>query len=475
MDGYETQKMYDGVSSIEAEQAVLCALLHGDMSIYMDVKDIINPDDFYLEEHTALAKAMWSRYGFGLKVDPIIIKNRFKDKALFEGKDVAVYIAELVNAVSTISVAPEYAKLVRDMAYRRRMMQVCEEALNKLKNLDSDDMADDIQSAISSDFENCGDHYALAGKFITLKEAGNRALDRVGTEEAMGMSTGLTDLDQAIKGFQRGKFYVGAGRPGMFKSGTAANFVRNIARNGGKCGMFSLEMSSEENGERALSDANGLKNPIEYRDIQGHEISEQTLKHLKTVAEDLPDNVLIDETAGITITLLEKRARAMMKQLGGLDFIMIDYVQLMGDHDIKERGMTRAQSLAIITKRLKGLSKSLNCAVFTLAQIKQGVDMRENKRPKLGDLSDSASLANDADVVMFFYREEYYLRQEGKPDDTKKALEYDAALSNCMGKMEIIIGKQRSGPKKTVKVAVNLGTDTVMDLHVEEATPSFDL
>ena len=164
----------------------------------------------------------------------------------------------------------------------------------------------------------------------------------------------------------------------------------------------------------------------------------------------------------------------MMKQMGGLDFIVIDYVQLMGDSDVRGRNDTRAAALSVITSRLKALSKALNITVYALAQVSKTIDKRDNKRPILSDLSDSGSIANDADVVMFFYRDEYYLRKMHPPEKTDERLDYEDKLRAAAGVMEIIIGKQRAGPETTVKVKVDLGTDTMVNYYSDEDGPEFD-
>ena len=483
MDGYTPYEAYhsasdnDGPHSQDAEHALIGSLLYAGMSAYVEARDVVGPDDFYNPINVEIVRAMWSRFELGLPVDAIILNARFQKNGRFKGEkdlDIPAYLAMLLDAAPTGDVAREYGKLINDLSHRRALIKQCRETIAEAENLDQDDRASDIHSKHAIDMTAIEGSYASPDAFISLREAGRAELEKVGNQDAMGLDTGLTELTEAIRGFQREKFYVGAGRPGMFKSGALANFARAVAKNGGKVGIFSLEMGAGENAVRGLSNQLGTGNPIEYRDISSHRVSDNGMQRLYGALEAMPD-ALIDPTPGITITLLEKRARAMKKQMGGLDFLGIDYVQLMGDSDVRGRNDTRAAALSVITSRLKSLSKALNVPIYTLAQVNRGVDNRDDKRPKLADLRDSGSIEQDADVVMFFYREEYYHRKTQRPQGFTEGGEWDVKLGEVRNKMDIIIAKNRSGPETTVEVQVDLGTDSMMDKGSEPAMPSLDI
>lgn len=460
--------------SQEAEVALLGALMYDDISVFYDAKDHISPNDFYNPVHILIAEAIWSRYGMGLGVDAIILKKRFERNGKFDDIGGTEYLALMLNNAPPKSTAIEYAKLLRELSFRRNMLAVCKKAMELITEPD-DFTADEIHTHVMSALADVSDHYASADGFVSLKEAGQEFMENQGKEHAMGMSTGIPDLDEAMSGFQRGRLYIGAGRPGMFKSGAGANFCRTIAREGKKVGIFSLEMSAQENATRAMSNALGTDHPVSYQDINAQRTSAKANARLQAVADDLPE-ILIDETPGITITLLEKRARAMMKEMGGIDFILIDYLQLMGDRDVRQKGDTRAGALTAITSRLKTLCKTLNCSIIALAQVSRSVDSRDNKVPKLADLRDSGSIEQDADVVMMFYRKEYYLRQAGTPSKTADALEHQDALAECEGKMNIILAKNRTGVQgKSVEVIVDLATDTMKGKFDPDPNEAFDL
>lgn len=468
--------------SSEAEQALLGLMLHLGAEAWIEARDHVRPKDFYNPIHEIIAKAMWSRFDMGLKVDPILLNKRFTRNASFKeaGIDPAEYLALLLDSAPRFNAAPEFAKMVSDLSQRRLLIKELQEAITKTADLETDAKAGDVLTEHTNVISAIEAEYASAADFVTLREAGKTVIDKIGQKGAVGFCTGIPELTEAIAGLQRGKLYIGAGRPGMFKSGFAANLGRAVAdreiEDGvkGKVGVFSLEMDAEDNAQRDLSYRLGLDRPIAYQEIQKHNISAQEKERLKEINDNQPE-ILIDGTPGIGITLLEKRARAMRKQMGGLDLLIIDYLQLMGDRDIRQKGDTRAMALTAITSRLKSLSKALGCAVLALAQVNRGVDSRDNKRPLLADLRDSGSIEQDADVVMMLYREEYYMRKQPKPTGANELIEWEVELASCAGKMEVIIAKNRSGPEKTIEVKVDLATDTMMPLHeVQEPNHDFD-
>jgi replicative DNA helicase len=286
-----------------------------------------------------------------------------------------------------------------------------------------------------------------------------------------GIASGLDDLDRLVGGFQPSDLIILAGRPGMGKTALATNIAFNIADvwrgetapdgsiktvNGGIVGFFSLEMSAEQLATRIVAE----QTAIPSSDIRRGAINEDQFAHIVELASRIQRIPLyIDQTGGLSIAQLAARARRLKRQRG-LDLLVVDYIQLLQSSG-KRSGESRVQEVTEITNNLKALAKELNVPILALSQLSRQVEQREDKRPQLSDLRESGSIEQDADVVMFIFREEYYLKNKKPKEGTEEFYKWIAEMDQLSGRAEVIIGKQRHGPTGTV------------DLHFEDTVTRF--
>ena len=305
-----------------------------------------------------------------------------------------------------------------------------------------------------------------------------KAYEREG--KLSGVSTGMTDLDQKMGGLQKSDLIIVAGRPGMGKTALATNIAFNIARayegrmrpdgetetvNGGIVGFFSLEMSSEQLATRIIAEQSGVAS---YK-IRRGDITDTDFQRISEAAREMQSiPFYVDHTGGISIAQLVARARRLKRQRG-LDCLVVDYLQLLSGS--KSKGDNRVQELTEITTGLKALAKELNVPVIALSQLSRQVETRDDKRPQLSDLRESGSIEQDADVVIFVYREEYYLKNREPRPGTEEHLTWMAEMERVHGKAEVIIGKQRHGPTGTVELAFEAEFTRFGNLAREDALP----
>jgi replicative DNA helicase len=300
--------------------------------------------------------------------------------------------------------------------------------------------------------------------FVTFQNALTAAIDMASAAyerdgQLSGVSTGLIDLDSRMGGLQRSDLIVLAGRPSMGKTALATNIAYNVAKmyrterqadgtektvNGGKVGFFSLEMAAEQLATRILAE----QAEISSSKIRRGMITEDEFRRLVTASQEMSQVPLfIDQTGGISIAQLCARARKLKRQ-HGLDLLVVDYLQLLSGS--KRTGEGRVQEITEITTGLKALAKELEVPIIALSQLSRQVEQREDKRPQLSDLRESGSIEQDADVVMFVYREEYYVERTKPSEGTPEFAEWQVKMESVMGRAEVVIGKQRHGPVGTV-------------------------
>ena len=295
-----------------------------------------------------------------------------------------------------------------------------------------------------------------------------------------GISTGLLDLDRMLGGLQPSDLVILAGRPAMGKTSLVTNIAFNIAKayrgekrqdgvietvNGGIVGFFSLEMSSEQLATRIIAEQSGIPS---YK-IRRGDIREDEFYKLTDAAREMQTMPFyIDQTGGISIAQLTARARRLKRQKG-LDLLVVDYLQLLSGSG--KRGENRVQELTEITTGLKALAKELSVPLIALSQLSRQVESREDKRPQLADLRESGSIEQDADVVMFVYRDEYYLQNREPKPGTEEHFKWQAEMDQAHGKAEVIIGKQRHGPTGTVQLAFQADITRFTDLADEDKLP----
>ncbi|HYD46519.1 MAG TPA: replicative DNA helicase [Phenylobacterium sp.] len=455
-------------SNIEAEQALLGALLY-DNSAYERLGDNLQGRHFYEPFHGRLFEAVESYIRKGQLAEPILIAEQFQRDPAFEQLGGVRYLADLVDRAPPAANAPDYARAIYDLALRRDLIRIGGEIALDASTPDPDRSArDQIESAeqqlyalaetggVSQGFVSFAD--ALRGAVEMAAEAHNR------DGGLAGLSTGLVDLDQKLGGLHPSDLIILAARPSMGKSSLAANIGFHVARhyawepqpdgsrktvNGGVVAFFSLEMSAEQLAMRMLGEASGVSSDR----VRKGEIDALEFGRVRDAALEIQESpFFIDDTGGISLAKLVARARRL-KRTVGLDLLIIDYLQLITAND--GRNDNRVQEVSAITQGLKALAKELHIPVIALAQLSRQVENREDKKPQLSDLRESGSIEQDADVVMFIFREEYYLSRTEPREGTPEHLTWQEEMDKVAGQAEVIIGKQRHGPIGNIKLSFN--------------------
>ena len=456
--------------SPEAEQALLGALLY-DNEIYHRVSGIVQAKHFYNPIHLRIYDSIASLIEHGKLADAIVLKNRFsQDETLVDIGGVE-YLALLLDNAPAGSTATEYAKLIFDLAMRRELIRLGDEIKHEATNPDSEDDAQSQITKAESQLYNLAEIGGTQSGFVTFESALIKSIEMASAAFARdghlsGTATGLVDLDRQLGGMHRSDLIILAGRPSMGKTSLATNIAFHIAKKfrterdeagiektaeGGVVGFFSLEMSSEQLATRLLAE----QSTVPSHKIRRGDITAQQYEHIRDSADEISRIPLhIDDTGGLSIGALSARARRL-KRMVGLDMIVVDYLQLLTGGNSMSSSTNRVQEVSMITQGLKALAKELDIPVLALAQLSRQVEQRDDKRPQLSDLRESGSIEQDADVVMFVFREEYYLARSEPSEGTEEHLQWQEEMEKLHGKAEVIIGKQRHGPIGTVKLSFN--------------------
>ncbi len=452
--------------NVEAEQALLGAILVNNEAFYR-VSDFLEPAHFYEAVHSQIYEISAKIIRAGKKADPITVKT-FLPNELIEGVSMQQYLARLAAEATTVINAYDFGRAVYDLAIRRQLILIGEEMTDTAFEADVDMTPDrQIEEAEKQLFDLAergrydGGFQSFGSALTASIQMASEAYQRDGS--LSGIATGLTDLDKMMGGLQRSDLVILAARPAMGKSALATSIAINVAKafreeptpeghmktvNGGRVGFFSLEMSAEQLATRILSDqARITSSDIRRGNI--HDSQYATLVETAQMINELP--IFIDDTGGLAIAQLMARARRLKRQKG-LDLIIIDYVQLLVGSS-KRASENRVQELTEITTSLKALAKELEVPIIALAQLSRQVEARDDKRPQLADLRESGSIEQDADVVLFIYRDEYYLKNKEPREGTPEHLAWQGEMEKVYGLADIIIGKQRHGPTGTVPVA----------------------
>lgn len=454
--------------SAEAEQALLGALLF-DNEIFHRVSGIVQAKHFYNPIHIRIYDSIASLIEHGKLADAIVLKNRFsQDETLVDIGGVE-YLALLLENAPSGAAAPEYAKLIFDLAMRRELMRLGGDITAKAKNPDSELDAQAQITEAESLLYNLAEVGGTQTGFESFEQALIKSINMASAAFSRdgglsGMSTGLLDMDRQLGGLHRSDLIILAGRPSMGKTSLATNIAFNVAKafkeeqdeagvmktvNGGRVGFFSLEMSSEQLATRLLAEESGVPS----NKIRRGDITVEQYEHVRDSADMINKIPLyIDDTGGLSIGALSARARRL-KRMVGLDMIVVDYLQLLTGGNAMKSSDGRVQEVSMITQGLKALAKELDIPVLALAQLSRQVEQRDDKRPQLADLRESGSIEQDADVVAFVFREEYYVARQEPSEGTQEHLDWQAEMERLHAKAEVIIGKQRHGPIGTIKLA----------------------
>ncbi|MDC1032800.1 replicative DNA helicase [Candidatus Pelagibacter sp.] len=435
-------------NNIEAEQSVIGSILVTN-EIFDEISTIISNINFFDPMHQKIYNAIESLIYKGMLANPITLKNYFEDEK--DDLDVPEYLVKITKFSTSVRQAIEYSKIIYDMFVRRELIKISELTIDSAKVNDLDTNGQNIienSERLLFDLAEKGSFNSSLVKFDdAMKQTIEMASAAYKNEGGIvGVPTGLKDLDDKLGGLHQSDLVIIAGRPSMGKTSLATNIAFNAAKviqdNGKKSSIafFSLEMSSEQLSTRILSEqARIASNDIRRGKITDEQF-DQFLETSKNIAE-LP--LFIDETPAISIAAMSNRARRI-KRLHGLDMIVVDYIQLMRGTTYNKDG--RVQEISQITQGLKAIAKELGVPVLALSQLSRQVEQRDDHKPQLADLRESGSIEQDADVVMFVYREGYYLQRKEPRQATVEHAEWQAKMNEVAHLADIIIGKQRHGP-----------------------------
>ena len=440
--------------NLEAEQTVLGTILLSN-EILDEISDI-NEDFFFNPINKKIYKIISDLMAKGLLANPITLKNFFSNEDELNEIGGSEYLVKLTKFSTSKLQIKYYANLLHDLKIRRNLIDISKETLEESQNKNSEISAEQIIESAEKKLFDIAERGKFNKSYVEFKEALAETIAVASSAYKneggiVGVPTGLRDLDDRLGGLHKSDLLIIAGRPSMGKTALATNIAFHAARQiqenkKSTVTFFSLEMSSEQLSTRILSEQSRVKsNDIRKGNINQDEF-EKFLESSKNL-ENLP--LFIDDTPAITISTLSNRARRI-KRLHGLDLIIVDYIQLMKSGSYRNEG--RVQEVAEITQGLKALAKELDVPVLALSQLSRAVEQRDDKKPQLSDLRESGSIEQDADVVMFVYREEYYEEKKEPRVGTAEHVEWQEKMSLIHGQAELIIGKQRHGPTGIIRL-----------------------
>ena len=441
-------------NNIEAEQSVIGSILVSN-EIFDEVSTIISSLNFFDPMHQKIFSAIENLIYKGMLANPITLKNYFENEK--DELNVPEYLVKITKFSTSSRQAIEYSKIIYDMFVRRELIKISENTIDTAKlndlNVSGQNIIENSEKLLFDLAEKGSSSSSLVKFDEALKFTIEMASNAYKNEEGIvGVPTGLRDLDDRLGGLHKSDLVIVAGRPGMGKTALATNIAFNAAQKMQEAGkkssvaFFSLEMSSEQLSTRILAEQSRIRS----NDIRRGKISEEQFDKFIEVSKNVSELPLfIDETPAISIAALSNRARRI-KRLYGLDLIIVDYIQLMRASISNKDG--RVQEISEITQGLKAIAKELSVPVLALSQLSRQVEMRDNKKPQLSDLRESGSIEQDADVVMFVYREAYYLERKQPKLGSIEHAEWQSKMNDVNGLADIILGKQRHGPTGTIKV-----------------------
>ncbi len=444
-------------SNIEAEQALIGSVLVSN-EIYDEITSLIDSKKFYDPIHKKIFETIETLIAKGLLANPITLKNYFENDEGLKELGGQEYLVKITKFSTSTKQAIDYANIVHEMHLRRELIKISEDVLseaydNREVTSSGEEMIQKTEKSLF-DLAEKGHFNRSFLKFEkALKQTIEMATNAFQNEEGIvGVPTGLTDLDSRLGGLHKQDLVIIAGRPAMGKTALATNIAFNAAQNIEKKGIkstvafFSLEMSSEQLSTRIISEQSRIRS----HDIRTGKVSEKEFDQFIEATRNIQNLPLyIDETPAITISAVRNRARRI-KRLFGLDLVVVDYIQLMRTGNPKVEG--RVQEISEITQGLKALAKELNVPVLALSQLSRAVEQRDDKKPQLSDLRESGSIEQDADVVMFVFRQAYYEEKKEPKLGSIEHAEWQQKMDEISRVAEILIDKQRHGPTGKVKV-----------------------
>ncbi len=459
--------------NMEAEQGLLGALLIDNRSLEK-ISDFFRPEHFFFQAHQRIYEAIVKLVDRGQNASPVTLKSYFEQDDDLKDLGGATYLADLAGSVVSVVNTEDYARTLYDLFMRRELIALGEDVVNEAYNHSLDSTAVETIEQTESKLFSLAESGEVKGGFVTLKDSVMTAIELA--EKAYktdghvtGVTTGLRDMDKKLGGLQNSDLLILAARPSMGKTSLAVNIAFNAAKKyaetGGKegaiTGFFSLEMSADQLATRILSDQSGIsgdairKGNIRQDDFQKFVAASQVLSQVP---------LHIDDTPALSIGAVRTRARRLKRQ-HGLGLIVVDYLQLLRGSGGRQSSENRVLEVSEITRGLKAIAKELHIPVIALSQLSRAVEQREDKRPQLSDLRESGSIEQDADVVMFIYREEYYLSRMEPDPGTEKHLEWQDRMAKAHNIAETIVAKQRHGPIGTVRLFFDSNVTRFSDLE----------
>ena len=414
----------------EAERSVLGAIMLS-RDVLSEVLEEVTAEDFYNESHREIFKAIWELYKENIAVDMLTVCEELKKRKALDMVGGRAYIATLTAEVPSTSNASEYAKIVAEKAILRQMIKTSEDISDKgyEAKMDAAEILDYAESGIfrigqrrqKSDYSKIQDVL-----LDNIKIIDNAARNK---DKIVGIPTGFKDLDEKTSGFQRSDLVIVAARPAMGKTAFALNIAQQSAvKHGSSVIIFSLEMSKEQLGQRLLA----MQARVEMQKLKQGDLDRKDWDRITMALDELNStNIVIDDTPGISIMEMRNKCRRL-KAEQGLDLIVIDYLQLMS---MQGKSDNRQQEISTISRNLKLLAREMDCALIVLSQLSRAPEQRQDHRPILSDLRESGSIEQDADIVIFLYRDDYYNENSEKP-----------------GVCEVNIAKHRSGPTDKIEL-----------------------
>ena len=444
-------------SNLEAEQALLGSILVNN-DILDEISTLVNSNIFYDPAHIKIFEVIQNLNNRGMIANPITLKNFFEKDNMLNEVGGTEYLVKLTRFSGSTKQALDYSKVIHEMYLRRELIQISDKLNNDTLNANSKEQnAENIIQETEKSLFDLAERGSFSQSFLKFNQALDQTIEMAtlamkNDQGIVGVPTGLSDLDEKLGGLHKSDLIILAGRPSMGKTALATNIAYNAAQNilskqeKSSIAFFSLEMSSEQLSTRILSEQARIKSD----DIRRGKVTEDEInRYIETSRNIYNLPLYIDETPAITIATLSNRARRI-KRLFGLSLIVVDYIQLMRSSSNKNEG--RVQEISEITQGLKALAKELSVPVLALSQLSRAVEQRDDKLPQLADLRESGSIEQDADVVMFVYREAYYLERKQPKLGSIEHAEWQSKMNDVNGLADIILGKQRHGPTGTVKV-----------------------
>jgi replicative DNA helicase len=475
-------------SSAEAEQALLGAILVNNRA-FEQVSDFLRPEHFADPVHGRIFDAITKQIGRGQEAKPPTLQFYFeRDEALAE-RGGAKYLVRLAASVVTVINARDYGSTIHDLYLRRQLIALGEDTVNEAYEGEVEESAtNQIERAEQRlyDLATSGDYSGGFRDFTSITiEAINQAEAAYKRDgDLVGVATGLTDLDKLMGGLHPSDLIILAGRPSMGKTALATNIAFHAAKNfrtevdehgnevpvgSAVVGFFSLEMASEQLATRIIAEESGVSSDR----IRRGDLGQQDFDKIVRTTQDMQRAaIFIDDTPALSVSALRTRARRLQRQ-HGLGLIVVDYLQLLSGGG-SSRQENRVQEISEITRGLKTLAKELHVPVIALSQLSRQVEQREDKRPQLSDLRESGSIEQDADVVLFVFREEYYVSRREPREGTPEHATWQQEMESVHNLAEVIIAKQRHGPTGNVKLMFNAMLTKFANLAREDYMPQGD-